>query len=617
MRPRQLVSRYLNEDQFLGTGGGGGGINGITVSDNGAPVATPAGITTIDFLGGFVNISDNGNPAGSTVTVEVLSNPAFPGITTERLNVVNAIAQTTLNWDADQGLTLSTTGANQTNITLFDPATYVYHGSGTRTNNGGAGTTTIGPGASTVNSGNGTACGRNTQAFGKQPCAFGNTARATDDNCSAFGFNARATVADSSAFGANSEATANSTSAFGTLAVASTVGASAFGRNARGTGSRSSAFGLDALASGANSSCYGYQSISSGLDSSATGTKCLATAQNAASGGVSSQALAVGSSAYGSNAVANGVDSCAFGQSDATGVASATFANGARTNGDRSLAVGAGAFTAEFENLVAVGPYSFCDDTNTTAVGFGARAMVSDSQSFGNTAVCNSRNGLTVGINSLVDVNCETCAAIGNGARIQTSGDPISNSFGIGHQCGIFSPDCTSCGTDSTISTDSRESCAFGRRSTVESAQCSAFGKDTLIATNARLSSTFGCNSSVRDGAAESVVYGADAVANPSAEQSCVIGYGAVAESGCSGSILVGHRTISAVPGGVAIGAGAEARAFNPSAAAPTAVDCPFSWVLHPDCIQNGAAAAATDRLRININGILYEINLTRIVGPG
>jgi hypothetical protein len=130
------------------------------------------------------------------------------------------------------------------------------------------------------------------------------------------------------------------------------------------------------------------------------------------------------------------------------------------------------------------------------------------------------------------------------------------------------------------------------------------------------LSCTFGFNSSVRDGATQSVVYGADATANTSADRSCVIGYNAAAGANCSQSIVVGRRAISEVPGGVAIGAGAEARDFNPSAAAPTAVDCPFSWVLHPDCIQNGDAATATDRLRININGTLYEINLTRIVAP-
>lgn len=610
-RPRNVAPRYWNDDA---TGGGGGGIDGITVSDNGAPVALPAGITTIDFLGGLVNISDNGNPLGSTVTVEVLAQNT--GITTERLNVVFANNQTNLNWDVDQGATLSATGAAQTNITLFDPAVYVYHGSGTRTANGGAGSTTVGPGASTLGSENGTACGRNAQAFGKQPCAFGNTARANNDNCSAFGFNAQAIDADASAFGANSEASAATASAYGTLAVASAQGATALGRNARATAIRATTSGLDSVASGVNSCSYGFQANATGLDASAMGTKCIASAQNAASGGVSSQALNTGASAFGSNAVADDPDSCAFGPSQATGIESCTFGSGARTLNARSCAFGPAAFCDEFADLLSVGYDARCEDALCTSVGANSRAVVEGSSVFGNGAISNSQNGISMGVQSLVDVDCSDCGAIGNSCLIQSLAGAQNGSFLVGHNSRCFSSECCGFGNSLVISSDSNESCAYGRRCTVESESSCAYGKDGLVSTNSSLGCVYGCRATIGDTSASSCAYGAESRIDGNSGKSIALGSGARVVSGASESTIVGWNSQSTAAIGLALGAGAVAQPFSPSAAAPANDDCPFAIRLDPECIQSGATGATTDRLRISINNVIYEINLHRLIPP-
>ncbi len=610
-RPRNIAPRYWNDNAG---GGGGGGIDGITVSDNGAPVALPAGITTIDFLGGFVNISDNGNPAGSTVTVEVLAQNT--GITTERLNVVFANNQTNLNWDVDQGATLSATGAAQTNITLFDPATYVYHGSGTRTANGGAGSTTLGPSASTLGSENGTACGRNTQAFGKQPCAFGNTARANTDNCCAFGFNAQATAADASSYGANSEASGATASSFGSLAVANATGASAFGRNARARALRATAAGLDSDAAGVNSCSYGFQATASALDASAMGTKCIASAQNAAAGGVSSQALNLGASAFGSNAVADDPDSCAFGQSQATGTESCTFGSGARTLNARGCAFGPAAFCDAFTDLLSVGYDARCEDALCTSVGANSRAFVEGSTVFGNGAISNSQNGISMGVQSLVDVDCTDCGAIGNACTVQSPAGAQNGSFLVGHNSSCFSSECAGFGNSLTIAADSNESCAFGRRCTVESDSSCAFGKDGGVSTNSSLGCAYGCRATIGDTSAASSAYGAESQIDGNSGKSCAFGSGARVVAGAGESTIMGWNSQSTSLNGLALGAGAVAQPFSPNAAAPTADDCPFAITLDTGCIQTGATGATTDRLRISINNVLYEINLHRLIPP-
>lgn len=223
--PRNARSRYLNEDPSAG----GVGIAGVTVEDEGVGVGTPAGISTINFVGAGVvatavgaiaTVTIAGGIAGITVAEEgvAVGTPSgitsvnFVGagvtatgvganatvtvvgtITTELLNVQVGGNQTTINWDVDSGTTLTNNPVGQTNVTLFDPAPYVYFGAGTRLANSGAGSCTVGSAASTLNSFQGAAYGHKALAGGialrQKPCAFGADSTANFDFSCAFGPN--------------------------------------------------------------------------------------------------------------------------------------------------------------------------------------------------------------------------------------------------------------------------------------------------------------------------------------------------------------------------------------------------------------------------------------------
>jgi hypothetical protein len=615
-RPLHLVSRYLNEDMVSSGGGGGPGIAGITVSDNGVPIALPAGITTIDFLGGYVNLSDNGNPAGSTVTVEVLAQPAPPStISTRRLNGAPNAGQSVLNWDVDQGTTLSVAPAGQTNITLFDPATYVYHGTNTRANNGGAGTTTIGPSARTNNSENGTAIGKSTQALnGKSPSAFGDLANANFDYALAMGFFATCRAPTATAIGANSDAQNASSTCCGNGAVSAGNSGSSFGHNASSSSTNAQAFGSASFAAGDNACAYGYDARATAIDSCAFGAKTRATAQNSVAFGLTAQAYGVQSCALGPNCVVYATDGVGVGAVDCDGAESCAIGSGAQTQNARSCSFGAASNCAAFTDLLAVGYGANALQVQTTAIGQGSTANGSLATVVGNSADCQSDDGTVVGTGARITASTPSGCAFGVNAIVETL-DPLTPTEGscsFGTQAYVNASECVAIGTRASI-TGGPQSVLVGHRGTVESAQCCGIGKDAVISTNCDGSIAVGYAATVQSSASGVLAIGSGANVNSGCSKSTVVGSGASSQA--SQSLCLGFGSVSTVDLGISIG-GEPASAFSPNAAAPATVDCPLAMFVADGVLQTGAGGAQTHRLRIRINGGLYEIRLTELVAP-
>ena len=599
-RPQHLVSRYLNEDQVSSGGGGGPGIAGITVSDNGAPVALPAGITTIDFLGGLVNIGDNGNPAGSTVTVEVLPQPS--SISTRRLNGALNNNISVLNWDVDQGTTLSVAPAGQTNITLFDPATYVYHGTNTRANNGGVGTTTLGPSARTNGAENGTAVGRDAQAISsKSPTAVGDASRATADYTAAVGFNAQARAATASAFGANADAQNSASTAFGEQALASANNATAGGSNA--------------IASGENSASYGVDAQATALDSCAIGLKCRATFQNACSGGASAQALATGASAYGHNPVADGVDSCAFGHSQASGDRSCTYGSAAETSDADCTAIGPSAYCGLFPELTSIGANSECNLARGTAVGASAILAndATNSCAFGHTARSDASDTVVMGVDATIFGGGIQGVCLGANSSIQLNADQCVN---IGHDAACNSNTSVNIGRRASNGVAASGSVGVGTRVNIESQNNVAVGYQTTISTDSPSNVLIGDNAAIEDNVSEGAVVGSNARIIAGFGKCCV--YGARAQAKQDSATIYGWGTTSNVIDGVAFGIGAAA---DPLGAFPGADEdlCPLALNVNASVVELTTANPGTQAgwIFIRINGSRYRIRLWENTDPG
>lgn len=612
-RPRHLVSRYLNEDQVSSGGGGGPGIAGITVSDNGAPVALPAGITTIDFLGGLVNIGDNGNPAGSTVTVEVLPQPS--SISTRRLNGALNNNISVLNWDVDQGTTLSVLPAGQTNITLFDPATYVYHGTNTRVNNGGVGTTTVGPSARTNGAENGTAVGRDAQAISsKSPTAVGDTSRAIADYTCAYGFNSVARAATACAYGPNTDAQSTSTSVFGNAASAVGASSSSFGHNAAASAVNAQAIGSAAVASGLNSSSFGYDAQATAVDACAVGLKCRSTAQNAASGGVSSQALGIGSSAFGHNATANSTDSCAFGPAIVTGLRSVGVGTGATTEEPDCVSLGSGAYCGVFPELTAIGANSECNLARGTAVGASAILAnnATNSCAFGHTARSDASDTVVMGVDATIFGGGIQGVCLGANSSIQLNADQCVN---IGHDAVCNSNTSVNIGRRASNGVAAPGSVGIGTRVIIESQNNVAVGFQTTISTDSPSNVLIGDNAAIENNVTEGAVVGSNAGIIASFGKCCV--YGARAQAREASATIYGWGTTSNVTDGVAFGISATA---DPLGAFPGADEdlCPLALNVNASVVELTTANPGTQAgwIFIRINGSRYRIRLWENADP-
>lgn len=147
-RPRQIFSRYLNEDQV---GGGPSGINGITTRDEGTVIGDVAGVQGVNFVGTGVTVTG----AGANVTVTIPGQTAgIAGITTLDEGIVQGTPAGVnfLNF-VGAGVTAVGVGSTTT-VTIPTPATaVVVKDEGTIVTSTGSNINFVGPGVTATAAG--------------------------------------------------------------------------------------------------------------------------------------------------------------------------------------------------------------------------------------------------------------------------------------------------------------------------------------------------------------------------------------------------------------------------------------------------------------------------------
>ena len=166
----------------------------------------------------------------------------------------------------------------------------------------------------------------------------------------------------------------------GTGAVASPTSV-AVGQNAAASAPSSVAVGDDANATASGASAFGSFSLAGGSGASAFGNNAHATTDGASVFGSGSSVLSQFGSAFGSNIVVKGLNAVGIG-------------NGARTDGNFSIAVGAA--QANAAEAIAIGTNALVDQADGVAIGAGANAHATCS-AIGMYATCDENGTASFG----------------------------------------------------------------------------------------------------------------------------------------------------------------------------------------------------------------------------
>lgn len=305
-----ITAGYLHRDAAVV---GPSPIAGIAARDEGIPVAGGP-FTVLNFVGPNISAA---NAGASVLTITATVPPITGLLIAQAGGLYSAPAQTVLNFVTQTGVTLVQAPAGQTNVQLFDPAAFVFFGSGTSTSNGGPGTVTLGPSASTFGSSFGVAVGVNAQSISDSSVAIGPSAEAVNDQCTTLGAFARASGRRSTAVGTAVRTPGDLSGAFGADSQANSEGAYAFGNESIAESAWTLAHGQRALARETFASAFGYQAAARGESAYAFGTDSYAEGNHAYTFGTASSAvgelcLAIGFKAAAATPLDIPSDTCGF-----------------------------------------------------------------------------------------------------------------------------------------------------------------------------------------------------------------------------------------------------------------------------------------------------------------